>query len=101
MAVMAREAWTDGRLDDLNERVNLGFGEMRSEFRAVRTDVKAELGSMRQEISAMREEMHSEIGAMREEIAALNRTIHQFTIALVGVVFLGFMGTIAAIVTLV
>lgn len=41
MTVMAREAWTDERLDDLNKRVdrlevrmNAGFEEMRREFAA-------------------------------------------------------------------
>lgn len=41
MAVMAREAWTDERLDDLNTRVDrieqrmdAGFAEMRAEFAA-------------------------------------------------------------------
>lgn len=48
MAVMAREAWTDERLDDLNRRVGdldrrteTGFGEMRMEFRAVRGEIAA------------------------------------------------------------
>jgi hypothetical protein len=41
MAVMAREVWTDERLDDLNarvdrieRRVDAGFAEMRAEFAA-------------------------------------------------------------------
>jgi hypothetical protein len=72
MAVMAREAWTDERLDDLNKKVDMGFEEMRAEFRAV-----------------------------RGEISALNRTVVQFAWAVVGTIFLGFMGTIAALVTLV
>ena len=45
---MAREAWTDERLDDLNERVasmdrrmEAGFAEMREEFRAVRGEMHA------------------------------------------------------------
>lgn len=49
MAVMAREAWTDNRLDDLNERVgrfegrvDAGFSEMRQEFRAVRAEMSAQ-----------------------------------------------------------
>jgi predicted esterase YcpF (UPF0227 family) len=48
MAVMAREMWTDQRLDDLNERVasldrrmEAGFAEMREEFRAVRSEMTA------------------------------------------------------------
>ncbi|HVO55856.1 MAG TPA: hypothetical protein VMT37_15710 [Solirubrobacterales bacterium] len=35
---MARGAWTDERLDDLNKRVDDGFGEMRDEFRAMRAE---------------------------------------------------------------
>lgn len=41
MAVMAREAWTDERLDDLNHRVDEGFKEMREEFGAVRGELGA------------------------------------------------------------
>jgi hypothetical protein len=48
MAVMARAAWTDERLDDLNQRVSdldrrteTGFGEMREEFRGVRGEIVA------------------------------------------------------------
>lgn len=39
MAVMAREVWTDERLDDLNKRVDEGFKENREEFRAVRSEI--------------------------------------------------------------
>ena len=49
MAVMARELWTDERLDDLNGRVgrlekrmDVGFAEMREEFRAVRGEMAAQ-----------------------------------------------------------
>lgn len=42
MAVMAREAWTDERLDDLNQKVDAGFRETREEFRAV----PGEIGSL-------------------------------------------------------
>jgi hypothetical protein len=71
MAVMAREAWTDERLDDLKGSVDTGFAEVRAEFRAV-----------------------------RGEIAALNRTIHQFMFAMVGTVLLSSVATIGAILTL-
>jgi hypothetical protein len=36
-----REAWTDERLDDLNQRVDEGFRGMREEFRAVRGEMSA------------------------------------------------------------
>jgi hypothetical protein len=72
MAVMAREAWTDHRLDDLNHKVDAGFAELREDNREI-----------------------------RRELGALNRVIHQFIFAMVGTVLLGFIGTIAAILTLV
>lgn len=55
MAVMAREAWTDHRLDDLNGRVEgidrrmeAGFKEMREEFRAVRAEMTAQHTALNQ-----------------------------------------------------
>jgi hypothetical protein len=39
---MAREAWTDGRLDDLNARVERGFDEVKGEIR----DLRVEIGGM-------------------------------------------------------
>jgi len=41
MAVMAREGWTDERLDDLNQKVDAGFKETREDFRAVRSEIAA------------------------------------------------------------
>ncbi|HEY1854471.1 MAG TPA: hypothetical protein VGG40_07775 [Solirubrobacterales bacterium] len=79
MATMAREARTDQRLDDLNAKVDRGFTEARREFDATRGEVRE----------------------LRAEIWALNRTIHQFLSAIVGAIFLGFVGTIAALVSIV
>ena len=83
MAVMAREAWTDDRLDDLNRRVDGGFKDMRAE--------------MREEFRGIR----SEIAELRTEIGAFNRTVIQFAWGVVGTMFLGSMGTIAALITIV
>jgi hypothetical protein len=67
---MAREAWTDERLDDLNTRVDrlerrmdAGFAEMREEFRGLRADIQ------------------------------------HLTYGLIGTMLLGFLGTIVALVT--
>ena len=77
MAVMAREAWTDERLDDLNARVgrlenrmDAGFAEMRADFQAVRA-----------------------------EMGAMNRHLMQLTWGLIGTMLVGFLGTIVAVVT--
>lgn len=81
MAVMAREAWTDERLDDLNarmgrleDRMDSGFTEMRTEFAAARTE-------------------------MKEEFRAIRSNLTHLTYSLIGTMLVGFLGTIAAIVT--
>ena len=35
-----RDAWTDERLDDLNQRVDSGFKEISREFRALRLEMR-------------------------------------------------------------
>jgi hypothetical protein len=37
---MAREAWTDVRLDDLAKRMDTGFSEVKGEIREVRGEVR-------------------------------------------------------------
>lgn len=92
MAVMAREAWTDERLDDLNKKVDDGFKEMRTEFRTVRAQMKGEF-------QAVRGEMASGFQGVRDEIATLNRNLMQLTWGLIGTMLVGFLGTIVAIAT--
>lgn len=40
MAVMAREAWTDERLDDLKEHMDEGFREVKADIREVKGEVR-------------------------------------------------------------
>jgi hypothetical protein len=108
---MARDAWTDDRLDDLNskvdrldQRMEAGFAELRKEIRAGRAEMREEIGAgrdeMREELKVYRKESREDMSELRVEMGALNRTIHQFMFAIVGTVFLGFMGTISALITL-
>jgi hypothetical protein len=41
MEAMARDAWTDPRLDDLNQRVSEGFQRVDSDIRELRGEVKS------------------------------------------------------------
>ena len=38
---MAREAWTDERLDDLARRMDTGFSEVKGEIRDLRSELSA------------------------------------------------------------
>lgn len=82
MAVMTRDSWTDERLDDLSGKVDRLDGRMEAGFRDLRA------------------EMTTEFRAIRTELGALNRSIQQLAFGLIGAVLLGFLGTIAAILTL-
>jgi hypothetical protein len=75
MAVMAREAWTDERLDDLNGRVSDGFREQAEETRALRAEVHALRSEMRGEVGALRSEMRGEIRALRIEMQGEIQTL--------------------------
>jgi hypothetical protein len=86
MASMTRDAWTDERLDDLNGKVGRLDQRMENGFEGMRT-----------EFQAVRSEMKQESLATRSEIAAQTRSIQQLTFGLFGVMLVGFLGTIATI----
>jgi hypothetical protein len=99
MAVMARELWTDERLDDLNKKVDDGFGEMRTEFRALRGEMTGEFQAVRSEMKTESQAVRGEIQGVRDEVAAMNRNLIQLTWGLIGMMLVGFLGIIATILT--
>jgi hypothetical protein len=90
MPVMAREQWTDERLDDLNRKVDQGFSEMRESFAAARVE-------MRESFAAARVEMREESRALRSEMQALHRTTMVIMFSGFVTMMVGFAGTIATI----
>jgi hypothetical protein len=64
MAVMAREAWTDERLDDLKENVDKRFDR-----------VDEGLGEVKGEIRHLRAEMNSRFEAVDARFDSMQRTI--------------------------
>jgi hypothetical protein len=85
MAVMAREVWTDERLDDLNRRVDEGFKETRVEFRALRLEMKGEFQSVGADLGG--------------QIAALQRMTFQLFTGMIVTLVLGFGGMIVTLLT--
>jgi hypothetical protein len=57
MAVMAREKWTDERLDDLNTRVDKGFNEVKGEIRHLRSEMSTRFASVDARFDAMQRTM--------------------------------------------
>lgn len=52
MAVMAREKWTDERLDDLAGRVDRGFAEVKGEVRDLRAEMNQRFDSLQGETNS-------------------------------------------------
>jgi hypothetical protein len=105
MAVMARDQWTDERLDDLNSRVEsidrrmeTGFADMREEFRSVRAEMKGESQSIRQEMATGFTSVKSEFQAVRAEMAAQAATLNQTIYRLFGGLLIAWVVGVIAII---
>jgi uncharacterized coiled-coil DUF342 family protein len=66
MAVMARETWTDERLDDLTSGMNRGFDRVDTDIR----EVRGEVSELRQEMKAGFERVNDEFKEVRAEMKA-------------------------------
>jgi hypothetical protein len=85
-----REAWTDERLDDLNDRVGElgrrmddGFNRVHEDIRALDAKIDLKIDALRSEMSTgiyrFRAETKTEFAAVRAEIASLHRLMVQLT----------------------
>jgi hypothetical protein len=57
MAVMARETWTDERLDDLAKRMDKGFDEVKGEVGELRKEMNSRFSSIDARFDAMQRTM--------------------------------------------
>lgn len=85
MAVMARELWTDERLDDLNKKVDNGFTRIDGDLREIRGEMK----DLREEVTGLRGEMH-------DRFESLNRTLIG-AVAVIVAALIGSSATLAGI----
>jgi len=76
---MPREKWTDERLDDLNVRVDRGFGETKAEI----ADTKTE---MRESFADVRTEMREGFARLHADIRATNRNMIAGLVAIVAAI---------------
>jgi len=89
MAVMARESWTDERLDDLKEHMDEGFKEVKGEIREVKAELKSTRIELKEEIAATRIELKGEIGKLDAKFDRLTYTLIAALIGLLATHYLG------------
>ena len=71
MAVMARETWTDERLDDLNKKVDKGFADTGKRFDRLETRMDKQFAELNQRFDRMLIALLGSAGAI---VAALIAT---------------------------
>jgi len=86
-----RESWTDGRLDDLNGKVDALRVEMKSEFAAVRGEMKSEFTTVRSEMN----DRFNKVDMRFETIDARLLQIYQTMLWFCGVALAALIGFLA------
>jgi hypothetical protein len=72
-----RESWTDGRLDDLNRRIDGRFDQVDERFDRVEADLRAHRVETRTEFAALRGEMNNRFDRVEARFDGLQRTLIQ------------------------
>jgi hypothetical protein len=89
MAVMAREAWTDERLDDLQKHMDGGFREVKEEQRELRGEMVELRKELKEEITRRHGETKEEIGRLADSLDRLNYALIAGLIGLIATHYLG------------
>jgi predicted ribonuclease toxin of YeeF-YezG toxin-antitoxin module len=90
MAVMAREEWTDQRLDDLKESVNQRFDQVDKRF----DEVDKRFEQVDRDIRELRSDMKTGFAEVNARFDALQRTMIVGFVSLVGTVVASVLGGI-------
>ncbi|HET7590202.1 MAG TPA: hypothetical protein VFK14_08510 [Solirubrobacterales bacterium] len=88
MVVMTRETWTDGRMDEFKESVNLRFDEVNRRFDEV--DKRFEQVDKRfEQVDKRLERMDADIRELRQMVERMNSRMTTGFIALAGLIVSG------------
>jgi uncharacterized protein YjbJ (UPF0337 family) len=85
MAVMARESWTDERLDDLKGEMNGRFDQVDKRFDRVEGEIKGTRDELKGEIKGVR----GEIKELRDDNKAIQRLMVQGFVTISGAMVAG------------
>jgi hypothetical protein len=87
---MAQE-WTDGRLDDLSNKVGHGFEQVDHRFERVEGEISALRVETRTEFTELRGEMKAGFARVDERLDSLQHTMVLGFIAMAGTMLTGFV----------
>lgn len=108
MAVMAREAWTDERLDELAARMDKGFDDVKVEVRDLRSDmgkgferVDADIRELRSDMKKGFERVDDRFVAVDTRFDSLQRTMIIGFVTLFASIVASVIGGLFAVLALV
>lgn len=93
------QEWTEGRLDDLNAKVDRGFEHADSEARALRLEMRAEFAELRGEMKAGFARFDQRLERLDGSLDDIQKTMVQAMVAITGGILAGFSGIIVLIAT--
>jgi hypothetical protein len=82
MVVTMREAWTDERLDDLANRMDESFRDVRADIRSL----QGEVGKAREDLGELRGEMNARFDGLNRTLQVGFGLVGTFLVALVGLI---------------
>lgn len=94
MELMERSA-TDKRLDDLNHKVDRGFERIDADIRGLQAESRTEFTALRGEMKAGFDAMSDRFDAVHERFERTHRLLIQFCGGLLGAVIVAGAGLIA------
>lgn len=92
MAVMVREAWTDERLDDLNDKVDRGFADLKAEMRDGFNRMEAMMDARFAKVDERFVQVDARFEKMDDRFYALNRMLIGSAVTIIAAL-LGILAT--------
>jgi hypothetical protein len=99
MAVMARETWTDERMDDLAKRVDDGFERVHGEIAELRAIVERDRTEARLEQKTATSEFRGEVKAVGDSLNQRFDAMQRTLMAIFGTMFVAALGVVVSLVS--
>lgn len=87
-----REKWTDERLDDLNAKVDRGFERIDADLRALRVETRTEFVALRGEMKAGFDRVDARFERMEERMDERFEALHRLLFRAAAVLIVALVG---------
>ncbi|HEX3609528.1 MAG TPA: hypothetical protein VHU14_07675 [Solirubrobacterales bacterium] len=93
------QEWTDGRLDELSDKIDQRFDRVETEVQGLRLEMRTEFTSARAETDKLRSEMKAMGNELTGRLDSIHHVMIQMMVALTAAILAGFAGICTLIAT--